>query len=636
MAITSPYLVINELAKLLIPPKPLTISEFADEHYYLSAKNSGNPGKWKTRPYQKAILDAVSDPRYWRVTVKKSARVGYTKCLNAVVSYHMAHDPCPMSLIQPTVGDAEEYSRDEIASLIADVPVVNKLFRGSKFRDGTNNLLEKHFPGGIFTLFGANSPGGFRRITRRIMLLDEVDGYPSDGAGKEGDQVALAINRTIDFWNRCLVEGSTPTVDEYSRIDKSYNASDQQKRFLPCPHCGHMQYLRWKREDDSYAFHWERGKPETVVYICESCNKGIQHKHKSEMDRNGEWRPTSQAEDPGHIGFHIWAAYSPQANATWTHLVRAFEQMSPDPLQYQTWVNTWQGEVWRDDAASRITTEGLMERREEYGSGVIPDEKVLMLTLGIDVQDNRIEGTIWGWGAEPKDDMKAEPEGWMIKHVVIMGSYSSNDIWTEVDKLIAEQFDHPFGGKIKISTTLIDASDGDHSDYVYDYTNSRRKYHVYASKGTGSQGKPPINRGTKTEYDFKGKARKSSATIYMVGTDIIKTRLMARLRHNRLPGPGCLHFPSDTTGQFFDQLTSETRKVHYLHGAPKYRWERRKGAQAEALDASVYAYAALHLTYQRYNRNTIWQTMRDACAPKSELDSQKVAQLRSLNVLAKP
>ena len=184
----------SDLSRLLVPPEPLTLSEWADEHYYLSEKNSGNPGRWQTRPYQRDMMNAISSLDYWRVTVMKSARVGYTKILNAAVAYHMAHDPCPMSLVQPTAGDAEEYSRDEISSMISDVPAIRELFQHVKFRDGTNNLVEKHFPGGILTLFGANSPGGFRRITRRVMLLDEIDGYPMGGAGNEGDQVALAIN----------------------------------------------------------------------------------------------------------------------------------------------------------------------------------------------------------------------------------------------------------------------------------------------------------------------------------------------------------------------------------------------------------------------------------------------------------
>lgn len=637
MAIKKAATIASDLSHLLIPPEELSGSEWADKYFVLSEKNSGNPGKWHTRPYQRDILDAFTDREHWRVTVMKSARVGYTKLLGIDTGYHIHHDPCPSSTIQPTQGDAENYSRDEIASLIDDVPVVRELFKNAKFRDGTNNLLEKHFPGGIFTLFGANSPGGFRRITRRVMRLDEVDGYPAEGAGKEGDQVALAINRTIDFWNRKVIEGSTPTIEDFSKIEASFKQSDMRRRFVPCPHCGHMQYFVWKHKDKPGGFWWEADKPETAVYICESCEKPILHKEKPWMDQNGEWRPTSISKDPGHIGFHIWAAYSYQANATWEHLVRSYLQSKDNPLQYQTHINTWRGETWKDLLASAVTAEGLMARRDDYGGGVVP-EGVLCLTVGVDVQDDRLEVSLWGWGRGSESTQPGpEPEGWLISHTKIHGAYNASATWEQLDEMIYDKYKLPNGAYLTVDAVAVDSGDGDHSPYVYEYCNSRQHKFVYAIKGTGAAGKPVLGKGSKTEFTYKDRPRKTSATVYMVGTDVAKTRITGRLRHNLTPGPGYLHFPCDVEEEYFIQLTSEHQTIVHPRGIPKKIWIRKPGLRAETLDCTVYAYAMLHMVYRRFNKKTMWEQLERRIAV--QLDTETVesekprGRVRSFNVL---
>jgi phage terminase large subunit GpA-like protein len=563
-----------------------------------------------------------------------------TKILNAAVAYHMAHDPCPMSLVQPTAGDAEEYSRDEISSMISDVPAIREIFQHVKFRDGTNNLVEKHFPGGILTLFGANSPGGFRRITRRVMLLDEIDGYPMGGAGNEGDQVALAINRTIDFWNRTVVEGSTPTIEQFSKIEHSFQLSDQRRRFVPCPHCGTMQYFVWKNKEGPGGFWWEKDKPETAVYICNSCEKPIEHRHKRWMDENGEWRPTAVASDPRHVGFHIWAAYSPQANATWSHMVAAYLQSKENMLKYQTFVNTWLGETWKEDAATRLTPESLMSRREEWVSGTPPDG-VLLLTCGVDVQDNRLEATIVGWGnSKPGTKIGPEPEAWMVAHEVITGHYSEPATWKQLDELLQDSYTLANGAPLQIATACVDSGDGEHAPYVYDFCHARRQRHVIATKGHSMKDKDPIGLGTKVEYDIKGR-RRTGATVYMVGVDGIKTRIMSRLRYTTEPGPGYFHFPVDVDEEYFDELTSEYLHLSYgRRGEPRREWKRKAGARAEKLDCMVYNFAALHHTYKRFNKKTMWDQLQvriDALAALAAegkpLELPKTASRRSFNVL---
>ena len=187
-----------ELEKLAFeafrPPKKLSLSEWADEYAYLSAESSAEGGRWRTQPYQIGIKDAITDPSIEQVTVMKSARVGYSKILNHVIGYHIHQDPCPMMIVQPTIEDATGYSKEEISPMLRDTPCLQGLVSDPKSKDGENTLLQKKFPGGTLGLVGANSARGFRRVSRRIVLFDEVDGYPPS-AGTEGDQIKLGIRR---------------------------------------------------------------------------------------------------------------------------------------------------------------------------------------------------------------------------------------------------------------------------------------------------------------------------------------------------------------------------------------------------------------------------------------------------------
>ena len=255
------------------PPKKLSLSQWADNFAYLSAESSAEGGRWRTLPYQKGIMDAITDPNVEQVTLMKSARVGYSKILNHLIAYHIHQDPCPIMVCQPTLDDCQSYSKEEIQPMLRDTPCLHGLVSDPKSKDGNNTLLQKNFPGGTLSLVGANSARGFRRVSRRVVLFDEVDGYPAS-AGTEGDQIKLGIRRTEYYWNRKIVAGSTPTIKDFSRIERLFEQTNQQRYYVPCPECNHMQYLKWPN------MKWRDNDPDTVAYACESCGCLIPHSKK--------------------------------------------------------------------------------------------------------------------------------------------------------------------------------------------------------------------------------------------------------------------------------------------------------------------------------------------------------------------
>ena len=601
------------------PPKKLTLSEWADEYAYLSAESSAEGGRWHPLPYQKAMMDAITDPKIEQVTVMKSARVGYSKILNHIIAYHIHQDPCGIMVVQPTIEDAAGYSKEEIAPMIRDTKVLTNLVSDAKTRDSNNTRLQKQFPGGVLSLVGANSARGFRRVSRRIVLFDETDGYPAS-AGTEGDQIKLGIARTQYFWNRKIVAGSTPTIKDFSRIERLFGQSDQRRYYVPCCHCGHMQYLRWPN------MRWQNDDPSTASYACEECGALIPHSKKRWMVERGEWRATQHG-NGRHAGFHIWAAYSYSPNAEWSNLVEEFLLSKNDPEQLKTWINTTLGECWEDEYASKVGAEGLMERaaNEKYEKGVPPRE-VLMLSLGCDVQDDRLSMSLWGIGRNE--------EMYLVDRKVIYGSPARADLWKQMDEVLMDKYKNEDGVELKIDSAAIDTG-GHFTQEVYQYVRERSHLGLIGIKGMGQKGKPPIGKPTKVDINFSGKALRKGVQLFPVGVDTIKTTLHNRLKDAEI-GDGYIHFYPTITTDYFQELTAERQVLRYKHGYQERVWVKKSNARNEALDEMVYAYAAFCRYRQKYDRRTIWDQLekkRNPVEPKQEVPlrsgRQKTAKKRN-------
>jgi len=564
------------------PPPKLTLSQWAAEHARLSGETSAQTGRFHAFPYQNGIMDAITDPSVEMVTVQKSARVGYTKIMDHAAGFFIHQDPAPVLVVQPRVEDAEDYSVTEIEPMLRDTPVLKEIVGDLKKKDSKQKINKRMFRNGASMAFvGANSPGGFRRITARVVMFDEVDGYPVMGAGKEGDQIKLGIKRTESFWNRKIIMGSTPTVKGESRIEKSYANSDQRKYFVPCPHCGEYQVLEWGGPDTPYGMKWDKdengvGIPESVFYACKATGCVIHEVDKDEMVERGEWRPTKPF--TGHAGFHIWAGYSLFVNAAWHKLVAEWLEVKDDPLMRQTFVNLVLGETYEDRGDRALQEDKLAARCEVWGAEV-PDG-VAVVTVGVDTQGDRFECEVVGWGTNE--------ESWSIDFHVISGDMETPDIWNELDAYLKRIWYRADGRGFEVMAVCHD-SGGHHAQKVYDFAKARIGRRVWAIKGESAVGgkRSPVW-PTKTP----SKRNKSAFRPVIIGVNAAKDSVRSRL-HLVEKGPGYMHFPTDRDINYFAQLTSE-RSVRKTSGGQHYRmWELPPGRANEALDCRVYAYAAL-------------------------------------------
>jgi len=283
----------------LRPDPWLTVSQWADRHRWLSSRAAAEPGRYRTErtPYMRDIMDALSPSHpAQRVVFMKAAQVGATEGGNCFIGFVMHHVPGPMLAVQPTVELAKRNSRQRIDPLIEESPALRERVKPARARDSGNTQLSKDFPGGVLVMTGANSAVGLRSMPARYVFLDEVDAYPAS-ADEEGDPVGLAEARSLTFAHRRKVFlVSTPTIRGISRIEREYEASDQRRFFVPCPHCGALQWLRFDR------LRWDKGRPETATYYCDTCDELIGEHHKAGMLAAGEWRPTAAPNDPRTVG----------------------------------------------------------------------------------------------------------------------------------------------------------------------------------------------------------------------------------------------------------------------------------------------------------------------------------------------
>lgn len=545
------------------------MSGWANQYLQLSAEDSAEPGQFSTdrAPYQKGIMDAVSEKGIHTVVVKSSAQIGKTAILKAIIGFHVDQDPAPILMLQPTEHMAEAFSKDRLAPMIRDTPALKDKIADPRARDSGNSILHKRFSGGHLTLAGSNSPAGLASRPIRIVLCDEVDRYPAS-AGSEGDPVNLAIKRTATFWNRRIVLTSTPTIKGASRIDMAYENSDQRHFYVPCPHCNTFHMLKWDN------CRWPPGEPDRAIMVCPECAVEIEESHKPRLLATGEWRADMPCK--GIAGFHINELYSPWRK--WADIARDFLFAKQDPQLLKTWVNTSLGESWEEDA-EKADPDSLMGRREHYGKDQIP-ERILYLTAGVDVQGDRLEAEIVGWRSSSRDE---SPESWGIEYRIFHGDPAKNEVWDDLDEFLLGIYKTESGRKLRVMAGCVD-SGGHHTAQVYAFCGARIGRHIYPTKGMP---------GAKPIWTPKAaKSKKYNANVWHVGADSGKDAWYARLKIKEA-GPGYCHFPLDYDKHYFEMLTAEQVRTKYIKGRPIREWFLPANRRNEALDIRVLALAAL-------------------------------------------
>ena len=550
---------VAEVAGLLLPPRRVPLSKWADENMVLSSEASAAPGPWRCLPYQRGPLDCMSvHSPHEEIVLRFASQTGKTSLMLAFLAQVIAEDPGPVLVVLPTLTVCEAFSKDRLAPLFRDCDVLRGRVADPKSRDAGSTIFHRQFAGGHVTIVSSNSAAGLASRPIRYLLLDEVDRFlPS--AGAEGNPSDLARARLRAFWNRKLIRSSSPTV-KGSEIDVAYEASDKRRYHVPCPLCGLLQVLTWQRVE------WPDDHPEDAAYRCEGCEQPIPHHRKWWMVERGEWIAENLASKIP--GFTLPEEYS--LTRTWGEMAADWLKAQGNPEKVRTFVNTSLCLNYDEEGAANITERELLARSENYGP-LLP-ERAAIVTAGVDVQADRAEVSVYAWGAGE--------ESWLMAHRTILGDPTGPGLWARLDEFLMERWTHPVLGPVPIHAACIDSSA--FTAAVCRFCEDRRGRRVWATKGAAGA-RPPWPRKL---------SRAAKGNVYLIGVDALRTTVAGRLKIT--DGAGRMHFPATVGLPFFEQLNSEYVSTSYRKGRPVREWVRRKGRRAEAWDCAVYALAALH------------------------------------------
>lgn len=561
----------------LKPIKVQTVTDWANENQFLSSVSSAEPGKYNSRrtPYAEEIMDKLSptDPCQ-EVFVQKSVQLGLTTVGMNVVGTYIDISPCSILYVLPTIEMAKGFSKERIDPMVANCPRLSDKIKSNRERDSGNNILTKSFPGGVLVLGGSNSGSGLRSRPIRLLILDETDAYPMS-VDNEGSPIELARKRTVTFSNKKIYTLSTPTVSGSSVIEKGIEGTDKRKYFVPLPCCGTFQVLEFVN------LVWEGNDPKEVKYKCPHCGTLIEERMKPRFLGEGKWIATDpEKSSPLKYGYIINGLYSPLGWMSWLEIVQEYLKSKDDPLMYQTFINTVLGEPWKEQGEAP-PWEQVYNRRETYKMNR-PGNEVAFITAGVDVQKDRLELELVGWGRGK--------ESWSLDYRVLLGDTTGADVWSKLTEILQEDFQKPNGQTLQVRLMAVDS--GYNTTHVYDWVRKSASNRVVAIKGSDSQANilvPP-----RTVDTTRGGKKIGSLKVWHVGVSILKQEiyglLMMQKNEDGTYPPGYCHFP-EYDQHYFKGLTAEQLQFKIVRGFKKYEWVK-KFERNEPLDCRNYARAA--------------------------------------------
>lgn len=602
---------LQRLARLVEPPPRLRISEWADAHAYLPAEGNAEPGKYRVdrMPYQKAMLDDPLDPNVVEIVWMIASQLGKTLCIILILEYFIDHQPTKILVVYPKLDDAKDWMRDKFIPATRDTPRLDGKLKEPRARDSESRALNRKFPGGGIVAVGSISTSSLRRVSARVIIQDEIDDFETT---PQGDSMALADKRADTFHNAVKLKSSTPTTTDLSRIEAKYKESDQQRYFVPCCKCGHLQHLRWSQFKFSFtAAEYKKagGDPRKVaedsirdtaraVYVCEDEKCGHYwtdaQRIASINDPRAGWRATAPFNRirGRHLnGLYRTIGRKDAYQSYHQEFAEEFLKAKHGGRELlRVWTNTFLSETFAEEF-TQLAWNPLMTRAEDYGPD-LPLE-IMLLTAGSDVHPDRIEIGVIGWGDGE--------ESWWMEKIVVWGDFDLPECQERVNEVLLRKWKHPILGPMPITCCGLDIGHQTKLKSGYRFCKLHRARKIWAVKGSPVPNAPIYTAAQEKRFGIWR---------YNIGTDTAKSTIFDRLAIEE-PGPRYIHFPKhrvNYTGadgkpavhltafneKFFKQLCSEKRQRSFERGLFKQKWVQTQ-ERNEDLDIAVYNLAAFEI-----------------------------------------
>lgn len=584
------------------PRRTLTVSQWADTHREIKT-GTANPGPWHTDlvPYLREIMDSLSaHDACQEVVIMKSSQGGGTEVLLNWIGYVASHAPAEMMMVMPTIELRDRFVKRRLRTLIRETTVVGEALGGLRSRDAESSMGLLRFPGGGLILSGANAANSLRSDAVRYVACDEVDGFEWQ-VGGEGDPLELIENRQRTYSRRKLLLVSTPTLRGGSRIEQRYQQTDQRRYHLPCPHCAALYVpgwpqMRWTARTVAAAPGAEERREIIDAWQeCPHCGGRIDEHHKPALLARGQWIATVPGAPRHKRGYHWSAIIAPIGmGPRWVELAQRWVDAQGDASKLQVFINTYLGETWEDARRHKTDAQDIAQRAEPYALRHAPAD-CLLVTVGVDVQDDRLSVQWQGHGAGRR--------WWALDWIEPPGNPTTDTVWDQLLELLAQPIPHALGGTLRVRAVGVDIG-GHHTAQVKAFvTRAAAVLNVPVMALQGSRYRATAvlpRRPTHSELTASGKRARRGTPVWQVGTEIAKDQVYNDLAADAdlPPDERRAHFAADLPPEYYTQLTAET------FNPIRNRYEMRRGRRNEALDTWVYAYAAAHHPLLRVDKMT--------------------------------
>jgi phage terminase large subunit GpA-like protein len=576
-------------------PHEMTTPEWAETYRYVD--RGSRKGKWsnETLPFLTEIMAAADNPLVREIVFQKSSQVGGSEVINNVFGKRIHQAPTEMIYCAEKEDKAKAWTQEAFDSMVRATPELRQLISA---RPEDNNQNVKRFAGGGLYITWATSPAELSSRPAQVIAFDEKAAYKPTN---EGDAVKLGEARTKTYdGEELIIKNSTPRRcdcgmgETCGDISHDYERGDQREYYVPCPHCNEFQTLKFGGKDVAYGLKWNADEPESPFYLCEHCHAVIEEFDRDEMLAYGHWVAAKPFN--GVASFKINQIYSPFVG--WGRMVVDFLESQKSKAKLEVYTNTVLGETWKP--VEQIEYEDLTWNLETYPTAVPPG--VLVLTAGVDVQKDRLEVEVVGWG---KDH-----ESWSIDYKVFHGSPGIeitddeeetdadaeplSSVWDDLKVYLMSSFHGQGGQTFRIQCVGIDY--GYLSTIVAKFVKKYAAKRWFAVKGMSDPFKPLVSKPTETGKNPK-------IRMFPVGTNAAKDDIFAALKVEK-PGPAYCHFPDRqpyNEDAHMKQLCSE-RMVTHTRGGRTYRVYEKVGPNVrnEALDVRVYALVARAILNPNY------------------------------------
>jgi len=629
-------------AALISPPVRLSVSDWAEAEAQIPEEGNAEPGKFLLRrmPHQQAMLDDPLEPGvreiYWQMC---SQYAGKTLCMMLICEFVISVLRKSLIVVRDTKDRAQEWMRVKFIPTAAATKCMEGLLAEPRRRDSNSTSLSRKFPGGTFTVIGAKSRGAFRGTSAGVVLQDEIDAYENT---KEGDPCALADRAAKTFPDAIKLKSSTPTIEGFSRINDGFKSGDRQYYFLPCPHCGEFQYLKWEQlkftftaeEYENITQTDNNTKPEIAIgtgliiaphsaanrhgdrspgllrmaasaqtwnigdfpiydtrraiYVCEHCHRGWTDAQRLASYFSGHQDNPAVIVNGNPLRAH-WRATAPFTGIRSRHLSGLYASIGLGD-NYASYLHKFAEEFLEAKRKGRdsIMAWTNMFLNECYED---PHEKISWETIHDRAEDYGPElpvQVIWiAWGADVHPDrVEITHYGWgpdqevfCLDHRVIFCDFDMPDAQKRIeDFVLNKRFQHPYLGPIAASAGAIDSGHQTKVQAVYKFTARHRLSNIFSCKGFDD---------ALGAVSTHAKERRFGGVRLNLNTDYIKSNLI----FSRLPnkaGARCIHFPKFFYAEgravkvedgFFQQICSERRMpVRQPNGGVVWHWVKHSSS----------------------------------------------------------